>query len=452
VFDLRGVKSTERLREQLHTWQEEYLQSATKDKDNKQKPKDRRNKLRTAVITGFEKLRKETLDAILKRASVVEENNKCVYCNDQRDGNPMSFETEEELREHVLEMHHPYDDLLDRIKRSCSSSTFDDLVTDNISYNGSGHSVEKLPKLPVEYHIPSAAALSRSLLIDDATMRKWSRLPEACKSVSSSSQSRSQYLTTDPPPSIIPMEWRRLFMYYNASGNDSDGGEAKKAASMIPLQPFAFRERSKLDTSVRTLKEEIQSQEQEQIQLHSGFFKRKSSLRIPQLSVGAVMPLLQSNSPIVLQVGINIASPKPVAVVCHSPPEWLPDPRQRWRCPECNEEYGTAAGERHHCRGCGKVFCTRCSSSYIRLLKYGYTVPQKVCSGCRVASYQFEFECWVEAAATQRSWMTSADMIRIAAAVYKEASLPRAIESIIAKKRTVLACLCYGILTSQLYP
>ncbi|KAL1494786.1 hypothetical protein ABEB36_010328 [Hypothenemus hampei] len=62
------------------------------------------------------------------------------------------------------------------------------------------------------------------------------------------------------------------------------------------------------------------------------------------------------------------------------PPVWIPD-IQAPKCMSCGLNF-TMIKRRHHCRNCGKVFCSRCSSNSVPLPKYGLVKPVRVCNKC----------------------------------------------------------------------
>ncbi|CAN7990507.1 unnamed protein product [Ixodes hexagonus] len=63
-----------------------------------------------------------------------------------------------------------------------------------------------------------------------------------------------------------------------------------------------------------------------------------------------------------------------------SPPVWLPDELTD-SCMDCSAHF-TLLRRRHHCRKCGKIFCSRCSSHSISLPHYGHSKPVRVCNAC----------------------------------------------------------------------
>ncbi|CAH1783192.1 unnamed protein product [Owenia fusiformis] len=62
------------------------------------------------------------------------------------------------------------------------------------------------------------------------------------------------------------------------------------------------------------------------------------------------------------------------------PPPWLPDET----CPHCTacKIPFNFVKRRHHCRNCGKIFCSRCSSNQVSLPQYGHSKPVRVCNRC----------------------------------------------------------------------
>ncbi len=52
-------------------------------------------------------------------------------------------------------------------------------------------------------------------------------------------------------------------------------------------------------------------------------------------------------------------------------------------CYECKISW-TLTTRRHHCRNCGQTFCDKCSSKRIRIPKYSFNTPVRVCDACYV--------------------------------------------------------------------
>lgn len=62
------------------------------------------------------------------------------------------------------------------------------------------------------------------------------------------------------------------------------------------------------------------------------------------------------------------------------PPAWIPDESSS-HCMSCKVPF-TLLRRRHHCRNCGKIFCSRCSSNSIPLPRFGHLKPVRVCNQC----------------------------------------------------------------------
>lgn len=63
-----------------------------------------------------------------------------------------------------------------------------------------------------------------------------------------------------------------------------------------------------------------------------------------------------------------------------TPPAWVPD-NEAPVCMSCKAMF-TVVRRRHHCRNCGKVFCSRCSSNSVPLPRFGHLKPVRVCNRC----------------------------------------------------------------------
>jgi len=59
---------------------------------------------------------------------------------------------------------------------------------------------------------------------------------------------------------------------------------------------------------------------------------------------------------------------------------WVED-REAKECMSCKIAF-TFVIRKHHCRNCGGIFCSNCSSKKIAILKYGLTEPVRVCNSC----------------------------------------------------------------------
>ncbi|XP_060918690.1 lateral signaling target protein 2 homolog isoform X1 [Labrus mixtus] len=62
------------------------------------------------------------------------------------------------------------------------------------------------------------------------------------------------------------------------------------------------------------------------------------------------------------------------------PPDWVPDEACN-SCVACKAPF-TVIRRKHHCRSCGKIFCSRCSSHSAPLPRYGQVKPVRVCTHC----------------------------------------------------------------------
>ncbi|CAK9299202.1 unnamed protein product, partial [Gordionus sp. m RMFG-2023] len=62
------------------------------------------------------------------------------------------------------------------------------------------------------------------------------------------------------------------------------------------------------------------------------------------------------------------------------PPLWMPD----YVCDSCHscKSKFTILRRRHHCRNCGKIFCSKCSDNFISLPHYGINESVRTCLAC----------------------------------------------------------------------
>ncbi|XP_028908313.1 lateral signaling target protein 2 homolog isoform X2 [Ornithorhynchus anatinus] len=78
----------------------------------------------------------------------------------------------------------------------------------------------------------------------------------------------------------------------------------------------------------------------------------------------------------ILQTVFLVVASKPEA----EPPAWVPDSSSPC-CRACRAPF-TFLRRRHHCRSCGQIFCSRCSSHSAPLPQFGHVKPVRVCSHC----------------------------------------------------------------------
>uniref|UniRef100_A0A8C5AFK3 FYVE-type domain-containing protein n=1 Tax=Gadus morhua TaxID=8049 RepID=A0A8C5AFK3_GADMO len=64
------------------------------------------------------------------------------------------------------------------------------------------------------------------------------------------------------------------------------------------------------------------------------------------------------------------------------PPDWVPDEACN-SCITCKAPF-TVIRRKHHCRSCGKIFCSRCSAHSAPLPRYGQVKPVRVCTHCYI--------------------------------------------------------------------
>ncbi|XP_025409966.1 lateral signaling target protein 2 homolog isoform X2 [Sipha flava] len=69
-----------------------------------------------------------------------------------------------------------------------------------------------------------------------------------------------------------------------------------------------------------------------------------------------------------------------LSTTMETPPPWVPD-NEAPTCMSCKAIF-TVVRRRHHCRNCGKVFCSRCSSNSVPLPRFGHLKPVRVCNRC----------------------------------------------------------------------
>lgn len=62
------------------------------------------------------------------------------------------------------------------------------------------------------------------------------------------------------------------------------------------------------------------------------------------------------------------------------PPRWVKDTLVE-ACARCNTQFDLLT-RKHHCRGCGLVFCGSCTSQFDRVVKFGLLEPVRLCGQC----------------------------------------------------------------------
>ena len=65
-------------------------------------------------------------------------------------------------------------------------------------------------------------------------------------------------------------------------------------------------------------------------------------------------------------------------------PRWVEDKSTKKCQGACARKFGLRV-RRHHCRGCGKVFCAKCAPSKRALPALGYSEPVRCCTACAQA-------------------------------------------------------------------
>ena len=66
-------------------------------------------------------------------------------------------------------------------------------------------------------------------------------------------------------------------------------------------------------------------------------------------------------------------------------PRWVADKATKTCQGTCSRKFGFTV-RRHHCRGCGKVFCAKCAPGKQPLPHLGYGAPVRCCVGCAAAA------------------------------------------------------------------
>ncbi|GFY40745.1 lateral signaling target protein 2 homolog [Trichonephila inaurata madagascariensis] len=97
-------------------------------------------------------------------------------------------------------------------------------------------------------------------------------------------------------------------------------------------------------------------------------------------SVDSAEEVVPDNSPTQSLVIPSLGHENDNVGILNGPPEWMPDELSS-NCMACKVQF-TILRRRHHCRNCGKIFCSRCSSNSIPLPQFGHLKPVRVCNHC----------------------------------------------------------------------
>jgi len=65
------------------------------------------------------------------------------------------------------------------------------------------------------------------------------------------------------------------------------------------------------------------------------------------------------------------------------PPLWIPDAESQ-ACYKCDAPF-TLTNRRHHCRHCGYIFCSTCTTKKLEIARLRFTEPVRVCDECAIA-------------------------------------------------------------------
>jgi len=65
------------------------------------------------------------------------------------------------------------------------------------------------------------------------------------------------------------------------------------------------------------------------------------------------------------------------------PPLWIPDAESQ-ACYKCDSPF-TLTNRRHHCRHCGYIFCSTCTTKKLEIARLRFTEPVRVCDECAIA-------------------------------------------------------------------
>ena len=113
--------------------------------------------------------------------------------------------------------------------------------------------------------------------------------------------------------------------------------------------------------------------------------KRRSSCLPPAVDLQAAADgaLASLAAPAALDDASPFRRPQRAAALSARAPRWVPDEFAR-ACASCGRDFGLLR-RRHHCRGCGEVFCDECSRARLALPHLGFDEPVRACATCAAA-------------------------------------------------------------------
>lgn len=83
------------------------------------------------------------------------------------------------------------------------------------------------------------------------------------------------------------------------------------------------------------------------------------------------------------RVGVEAVLHGEADVLSLEPPLWLPDSAAAaCMAPGCGRPFAFLVRSRHHCRCCGGILCTACTSFLLLPPRFHQPEPQRVCAAC----------------------------------------------------------------------
>ena len=148
-----------------------------------------------------------------------------------------------------------------------------------------------------------------------------------------------------------------------------------KHESRSPRRPLSSIDSNgrKAATAERTMKKRGRRRRRRRKPKESTSFDL-SSKALVQLNASAQQQQLQNNA----KGGAQAPS---FCAFSQVAPVWVDDSDSDI-CQQCSIEFGIIFARRHHCRGCGGLFCWTCTQRRLALPHYGYVSPVRVCVSC----------------------------------------------------------------------